>query len=179
MMTTDVEQRRQDAINSLAAALVKSSGGDIKRPEQWNPALLAAGNTVDAIAEFALAQQRARATSMGEVVQQLRAEQSEALFDLIEFDHALEEILKNLVFLATSSSDVHEASRKISMPDTDERLPSVRTLQEYARQLSIRTAETLLDFCKLRRAAFHWGIGPGVHNEAASHHHSAPERESK
>ena len=53
-----LEHSRESAVNALAAALIKTSGGDITHQEDLIPALHAAENVIDAIADYVLARQR-------------------------------------------------------------------------------------------------------------------------
>ena len=55
---SQVEVSRESAANALAAAMIKTSGGDITRQEDLIPALHAAEHVIDAIADHVLARQR-------------------------------------------------------------------------------------------------------------------------
>ena len=46
---------RESAANVLAAALVKTKGGNIAQSSDWDPALRAAATTVDALADYVVA----------------------------------------------------------------------------------------------------------------------------
>ena len=54
------EESRESAVNALAAALIKTSGGDITHREDLIPALHAAENVIEAIADYVVARQRSK-----------------------------------------------------------------------------------------------------------------------
>lgn len=155
-----VEQTREGAVSSLAAALVKTSGGDITREEDWGPALHAAHHTIEAIAEFVLSQQRTSNTSMRDVVQRLRAEQSSALLDILKLDRTLEDAVQKLALLAVASSEIQVMTESIGLPPSGEDRQRVIELREGATKLGVHAAEVLLDLCTLRREVLGWNIWP-------------------
>ena len=63
-LQASVAESRESAANALAAAMIKTSGGDITRQADLIPALHAAENVVDAIADYVLARQRSEFSLM-------------------------------------------------------------------------------------------------------------------
>ena len=152
-----VEQTREGAVSSLAAALVKTSGGDISREEAWAPALHAARHTVEAIADFILSSQRTPETSTHDVVQQrLHATQSTALLDILKLDRTLEDAVQSLALLAVASNELQVLARRIGLPPTSEDRQRVAELNERASRLGSYAAEVLLELSSLRQEVLGW-----------------------
>ena len=155
-----VEQTREGAVNSLAAALVKTSGGDITREEDWAPALHAARHTIEAVAEFVLSHKLPPDTSMHDVVQRLRADRSSALLDILKLDRTIEDAVQKLALLAVASSEMQVMTENLDVPPSGEGRERVIELRERASRLGIHAAEVLLDLCTLRREVLGWNIWP-------------------
>ena len=159
-----VDQTREGAVSSLAAALVKTSGGDISREEDWAPALHAARHTVDAIADFVLSTQRASDASTWDVVQRLRADGSAALLDILKLDRSLEGAVQHLALLAVASSELQALAQSIGLPSRGEDRKSVTEVHERANRVGVYAAEVLLQLCGLRREVLGWNLTPRQSN---------------
>lgn len=83
---------------------------------------------------------------MREVVQRLRAENSEALLELLEFDSALDEFILFLERLAAAAQEPRDAAR------------GVGAVQERFETLAEGTAQALNAFRVLRQATKAWEI---------------------
>jgi len=108
--------------------------------------------------------------TMREIVDRLRAEKSEALLDLLEFDYALDEFLRNLSLLAAASRGLHSATQTLLPSDDKEALDRVSVVQEQAGRLSARMTQMLGAFREVCAGVTGWHIAD------ARRHSSRPVR---
>lgn len=92
--------------------------------------------------------------TMRELVERLAPDNSEALLELLEFDYALEALLRDLALLAVASRGLHSATQNL-VPTGDEQ---VHAVQEQAGRLSARTTYLLGAFRELRAGVLNWHI---------------------
>lgn len=93
---------------------------------------------------------------MREVVRRLHAENSEAALELLEFDYALEEILRVLESLAIASQELHSAVRDVATDD--ESFARTSAAQERAGRLHATVSQLLAAFRQFRDGVKGWDI---------------------
>ena len=95
--------------------------------------------------------------SMREVVERLRAEGSEAVLELQEFDHALEALLQNIEGVVPNFGALKLAASQISDSSSeDNRTRS--TIKEQADRLSTWINQFVAGFRESQRAVQAWNI---------------------
>lgn len=96
--------------------------------------------------------------TMRELVERLRADNSEALIELLEFDYALEEFLRGLSLLAVASRGLHSAAQTLAPADDQEASERVAAVQEQAGRLSARMTQALGAFREVYAGVLGWQI---------------------
>jgi len=95
--------------------------------------------------------------SMREVVQRLRVEGSEALLELLEFDHAFQEFLQTLEVLAVASHELHSATCSVVGSGEEEGLKCV-AIRDLAERLSTGVTQFSDAFRQMHSAVQDWNI---------------------
>jgi len=106
---------------------------------------------------------KAEAT-MRDVVDQLRAQNSAALLELAEFDHALDELLKNVELIAPTLQDLQHITTKVVELGTTQPLAWV-AVRDHTIHLNTWIGQFLNAFRQLRGAVQGWNIA-GTPNES-------------
>ena len=96
-------------------------------------------------------------TNMREVVERLRAEGSEAVLELVEFDQALGALLENLERIAIGTQDLHVATTNITGSGAEDAL-TWSAVQDQASRLSAWVSQFLVAFQQLQGAVQVWNI---------------------
>ena len=95
--------------------------------------------------------------NMREVVRRLRSENSEAVLELLEFDYALDEFLRNFELLAVASQEVDAAVRNLATA-RDQGPERVSAAQDHAGRLNAMATQILGAFREMRGAVSDWNI---------------------
>jgi len=103
-------------------------------------------------------------TTMREVVERLRAQNSDAFLELAEFDHALDEFLKNLELIAPTFQDLHQVTTKLVELGKAQALAWI-TVRDQTAHLNTWIGQFLGAFRQLRGAVQGWNIA-GAPNES-------------
>lgn len=96
--------------------------------------------------------------TMRELVERLRADNGEALVELLEFDYALEELLRGLSMLTVASRGIHSATQSLAPAVDHEASERVAALQERAGRLSARMTQALGAFREVYAGVLGWQI---------------------
>ncbi|HWZ91464.1 MAG TPA: hypothetical protein VNW92_21530 [Polyangiaceae bacterium] len=112
--------------------------------------------------------------TMSEVVRRLRAEHSGALLELAEFDHALEDILREIKLLAVVSSELLQASKNFGALKIAEGRERLGALQDDAGRASKLGAQLVVAFSAVRMEVLRWNISPASSNRSGSNGSSSP-----
>lgn len=112
--------------------------------------------------------------TMREVVQRLRAEHRGALLELVEFDHALDDILQEIELLEVVSRELQQASKNLGMLQTDDGRRRLRTLQADAGRVSAHALRILVGFSAVRREVLSWNISRAGSSQPGSNGSSSP-----
>ena len=99
--------------------------------------------------------------NMREVVERLRAEGSEALLELLEFDSAIETFLQELQRIAPTFRDLHLVASKVVDLRNGEPLAWI-AVREQTKHLSTWVDQFLVAFRELRGAVHGWNIAGAV-----------------
>jgi hypothetical protein len=104
-------------------------------------------------------------TTMREVVERLRVQNSDALLELAEFDQALDEFLKNLELIAPTVQDLHQVSTTVVQLGKAEALAWIAVRDQVA-QLNTWVGQFLGAFRQMRSAVQGWNITGGPDESA-------------
>ena len=99
-------------------------------------------------------------TTVREVVARLRAQNSDAVLELAEFDHALDEFLKNLELIAPTVRDLQQVTAKVVELSNAPALAWIAVRDQTA-HLNTWIAQFLSAFRQLRGAVQGWNIAGG------------------
>ena len=110
--------------------------------------------------------------NMRDVVQRLRAENSQALLELLEFGHVLDAFLQDLEHLATALQEIHTKTCNL-FGSSDQENSAGFTLQEQVSRLNAWVSQFLAAFQQMHGAVHAWNIA-----DARGHSQFADQRQT-